>query len=85
MRLSFLTLYQLGFYYCLLVVEKFLEKSGGNTGIYFGCHFSHEHHLVMRTLQLRGLVVGWGGCCKPAHYFAIYITSRFAYMKHLFS
>ena len=41
-------------------MEKFLEKSGGNTRIYFGCQFSHEHHLVMRTLQLRGLG-GMGG------------------------
>ena len=44
---------------------------------------SHERHPVMRTLQLGGLGEG-GGCCKPPPSIKLYITSRFAYMKHLF-
>ena len=41
---------------------------------------SHERHLVMRTLQLRGF--GDGGAVSPLSPYLT--TSRFAYMKHLF-
>ena len=52
-------------------VEKNISQQtylcpGDNTGIYFGRRFSRQHHLVMRTLQLRGLRGRVeGGRCKP--------------------
>ena len=47
----------------------------------FHLGISHEHHLVMRTLHLG--CFGEGAMVSPLLLFS-YITSRFAYMKHLF-
>ena len=64
--------------------------TGANTEIYFGGRFSREHYLAMRTLQLLFFGGGRGGGgravrprCK-APLILLYITSKFAYMKHLF-
>ena len=59
-------------------ISKDHASSKDNTEFYLG--ISHERHLVMRTLQLRGF--GDGGAVSPLSPYLT--TSRFAYMKHLF-
>ena len=58
-------------------------KAGNNTRIYFGRWFSRDHHLVIRILQL-GFFEGVNLPRHPLFSISLYITSRFAYMKHHF-
>ena len=68
--------------------NKDFEKGRASQGIIQGFNLGVGSHV---NITLRCKLCSWGvdggavrPCCKLPHHVLLYITSRFAYMKHLF-